>query len=251
MNLKTKKLVARELLYLIVSIIISFSAFGIGLLKDNFENGIREKELSEIQRIESEYNYLLDGFRKDEKVDSIFNLQMRFHSYYVGIDKIYFNDLDKIDKKNYFFWENVRKSISEKTFHFKYAKDELIEKWLLHYSGDPYNTSALKSILWSSSIKLNKEGKYDVIGYKEMFQDFALNNDFERYVSKTEWKKYQDLREEHYILDEKYSKNPPHNDEQFFFYAINSCLGLLFFVRYVAYLLMWIFKTLKESPKET
>jgi hypothetical protein len=194
---------------------------------------------------------LLDEFRKDEKVDSIFNLQMKFHSYYVGIDEFYFHDLDKIDKKNYFFWENVRKSISEKTFHFKYAKDGLIEKWLLDYQDDPYKTGALRYILRSSSFILNKEIKYDVMGYKEMFQDFALNNDFERYVSKTEWKKYQDLREEHYGLEEKYSETPPHNDEQFFFYAISSCLGLLFFVRYLAYLLMWIFRTLKENPKES
>jgi len=154
-------------------------------------------------------------------------------------------------KKNYFFWENVRKSISEKTFHFKYAKDGLIEKWLLDYQDDPYKTGALRYILRSSSFILNKEIKYDVMGYKEMFQDFALNNDFERYVSKTEWKKYQDLREEHYGLEEKYSETPPHNDEQFFFYAISSCLGLLFFVRYLAYLLMWIFRTLKENPKES
>ncbi len=251
MNLKTKKLVARELLYLIVSIIIGFSAFGIGLLKDHFENRIREKELSEIQRIESEYNYLLDEFRKDEKVDSIFNLQMKFHSYYLSIYIHYFGALDEIDTKNYFFWENVRKSISEKTFHFKYAKDEIIEKWLLNYEGYSYKHSDLRQILLSSSIMLDKEPKYDVMGYKEMFQDFALNNDFERYVSKTEWKKYQDLREEHFSLDEKYSKTSPNNDEQFLFYAIISCLGLLFFVRYLAYLLMWIFKTLRVSPNET
>ena len=195
---------------------------------------------------------MLDEFRKDEKVDSIFNLQMKFHSYYVGIDERIFNDLDKIDKKNYFFWMNVRKSISEKTFHFKYAKDWLIEKWLENYENDFYKTSALRQILTSSSFILNNEIKYDVMGYKEMFQDFALNNDFERYVSKTEWKKYQDLREEHYSLDEKYSETPyPHNDEQFFFYAIISCLGLLFFVRYFGYLLMWISRTLKENPKES
>ncbi len=237
MNLKTKKLVARELLYLFATIIICFSSFLIGLFIDDKKNDAHNEESLEIERIETKWKILLEEFRKDNRVDSLFKLQREFHGVYTESF-----GFEEIDRRNYFFWKNVRKSIHDKTFHFTYASDEIVDQF----------NSDLARILYLSNEELKStEVPWTIKGKKEMFSDFALNNDYERFISKVDWKNYEDLREHHYSLSEKNKRSGfSNNYELFFLYALSFCLGLLFFMRYSAYLLMWIFRTLKETSKE-
>ncbi len=238
MNLKTKKIIAKELLFLIISIVICFSSYFLGVFIDDRERENYNKKSVEIEKIRTEWNILLEEFRKDNRVDSLFKLQSEFHRIYNESFSV-----EEIDKKNYFFWKNVRKSIYDKTFHFTYASDEI---------ADQFNPD-LASILYLSNEKLKStEESWTTKGRKEMFTDFALNNDYERFVSKEDWKKYENLRENHYNLSEENKRRGySNNDENFFFYALCFCIGSLFFVRYFAYLLMWILRTLKENPKES
>jgi len=235
MNLKTKKILAKELLFLIISMAICLSSYFLGIFIDDRERENYNKESVEIERIGTEWNILLEEFRKDARVDSIFKLQSEFHEIYT---KSY--SVEEIDKKNYFFWKNVRKSIDDKTFHFTYASDEIVESFDYYFRRILFLFDANETKDWSQ------------MGKKELFLNFALNNNYEKYISKNDWKKYEDLREEHYSLLKKHEEIQywsPRNSENFFIYAFGFSLGVLFFLRYVVYLLIWIFRTLKETPQ--
>ena len=239
MNFKTKRIFARELLLVILSSVIYLLAFWFGMFLDNIEKKKNEKKADEINAYDSQIdNYLLE-FRKNPKVDSIYKLQINFYSDYCKLSSI-----NKLDNGNYFFWKNVRKSIADSTFNFTYANDEIIQKFDNQHESE--HNKNIQNVLYTQHYL--KKSEYG-IDWKLEFKLFALNNNYEKYLSPLEWKNYQEIRERRVQLGETdylyYSVN--HNKSNFTEIALTMCISILFLLRYLIYLIKWGIKIVKSK----
>jgi hypothetical protein len=243
MSLLIKKIFARELVYALILLAMLLIAGLICYILD-------EKRTSSIQKLEEE-NAILDTkvdssiteFRKDNIVDSIFKLQMNFHSGYGEILK--FNNIQLLnsrDKYNYFFWVHIRQSIESRTFNFTYASDEICD--YITYG------SKLYSILLNNFHKRKMSMPVLSFSIKEEFSNFALSNNFEDKCNKEDWNKYERLRLDRIECEEKlalmkYNWDVPWREIPF--YVLIFGLISLFGIRYFYYLFKWLKLTLTSE----
>lgn len=239
MKLNTKKVFAREILLIIFSSLLCVLAFWIGGFVDNVQDKKEEKLYSEMLVCEKQIDNYHNKFFKIQQVDSIMKIQMIFYSEYSK-----FLNNDTLDQGNYFFWKNVRKSINDSTFHFTYAKDEMIN--LIR------NNNEINLILHENKRKrLNDETAYCFQNeIRNEFKLFALSNGYEKYISPYDWKTYQELREKKIELGIKKEKEERRNhniDESFLEFAFLFCISVFFLLRYFYYLVKWCIKIINSK----
>jgi hypothetical protein len=151
-----------------------------------------------------------------------------------------------VDNGNYFFWKNVRKSIADSTFNFTYAKDEIIQRFNNDHQSE--RNKNIRKVLYEQYYL--KKSNFD-IDWKLEFKLFALNNNYEKYLSPLEWKKYQETRERRVKLGDKdylYS-SVNYNKSDFIEIALTMCIGILFLLRYLIYLIKWGIKIVKTKDE--
>ncbi len=243
MRLVAKKIFARELVYALIVLAMLLIAGVIFYILD-------EKRTSSIQKLEEE-NAILDAkvdssiseFRKDNIVDSIYKLQMNFHSGYCEILRA--NNIQLLnsrDKYNYFFWVHIRQSIKSKTFNFTYASDEICD--YITYG------SKLYSILLNNFSRRKMNMPMLRFSVKEEFSNFALSNNFENKCAKKDWNNYEKLRLDRIECEEKLELMKYNWDEpwrEIPFYVLIFGLIALFGIRYFYYLLKWLKVTLTSE----
>jgi hypothetical protein len=244
MKLNTKKIIAREFLMILVSTFLCIIAYYSGLFIDNHYDSYSQKK-NEIKKYESQIDDYLIKFRKNTKVDSIYKLQMKFYSYYSNEVS-----LDSSDYGNYFFWKNIRKSIQDSTFNFSYANDEIISNIK---SGNNENTALLREILGNQKLKrLGVWLEYNLEDYKYEFKYFALHNNYERYISNNEWKKYEEVRIkkrkiENELKNEENEYENEYLSDRYLKNVFIFCLSVFFILRYLFYIIMWCIKILNQK----
>lgn len=247
MKLKTKKILAREILMIIISALICLLAFGFGLFLNKVESKKWKKIKDEIVICDNQTDNYYNNFSKNLKVDSILKIQLEFYSKYSEL-----LHHDTLDQGNYFFWKNIRKSIQDSTFHFTYASDEIIELIISNYS--------IRNILDNNKKdRLNDEYAFcaTLNDCRNEFKLFALSNGYEKYISPYDWSKYQELREKKIKLQRYMEKvsDAFYDDSNIYYYYEGSfleyafffCIYILFLLRYFYYLVNWSIKTIKSK----
>ena len=228
---RIKKIIAREVLVIVVSFFICLIAFIVGLLLDNQ----KKENIKELEKKCSDYDALINSsiikFRKDPEVDSIYKTQMMFYDNYVRAVGV-----DSESPGNYFFWINVRKSIADSTFHLTYASDDIIDKIQVWQIRD-----FLRKLYGEIIPDKSHEEQY-----KDQFKRYALSNNYERLIPQAEWEKYESLRREELELVQKRDierNNVSSLQNKYLENAILMVFLTLFLFRYIFYIVLWSIKT--------
>jgi hypothetical protein len=246
-----KKILAKEVLFVILTLLITLLFYLFGVVKDYRNKHNYETMVSEFKSYDEECDSKLLEFRKNVKVDSLYKLQTKFfRDYEVEILKpspqsillgIYSFDYD-----NYFFWNDIRKSINENTFNQTFSSDYAIERITKSYYSSytclwPILVHQAKSHglwLWNNHIN-------DV---KREFKLFALRNNFKRYIPIKSYNQYRLIRiKQKSLLEElfKYENVNYNSSSDYFKFGIIFCFSILFGLRYIIYILKWSIKNLK------
>jgi hypothetical protein len=240
MKLTTKKIIAREFLMLLVSLFLCLLAYGLDLFLEKQNDESLQKKRNEVYKYESQIDTYLNAFRKNPKVDSLYKLQMEFYSNYHNA----FNR-NESESGNYFFWKNLRNSISDSTFNISYARDEVVSEII---RGENENTSKLKEILWNQKFK--RTGNYfgyNLVEDKFEFRYFALNNMYEKYLSKDKWEKYENIRIKKREIENEIEIAENNYGYDYLENVFILCIGLVFLLRYLVYSILWSIKILKQK----
>jgi len=249
MNLRLKKLFAREILIVFISGAICLLAFSIGYYLD-YRAEKKQNTLEEAYRkIEDSIQFNLLEFRKNPIVDALYKEQKDFHFNYGSA-----LGLKGSDSFNYFFWINVRNSIKDSSFNLTYASDDVASAILAH-SQDSENYSTLASLYNNLNDQAQSRGQnymnlQDPYTLKLEFELFALNNNFEKYIVPVKWKRYHELRlRQLKLYYQKEQIKYLQSDYATSFPAVSAllCLALLFGIRYLKYLFTWIFNVIQEK----
>jgi hypothetical protein len=235
MNSRIKKIIALEVLMIFLTLLICLLVYFYSLFF--IENVRVDKEKSDLKELDA-IGVLIDNnfvkFRKIKKVDSLFKLQASFYENYRIINGYEFNE----EPSNYFFWVNVRKSISDSTFYFTYASDEIMDAF---NQNNNESASELRYILYANG----NRGE----DFRSMFKRFALNNSFEKYINESDWKAYVALLTSYNVQLVKYNQEKINNLNSkhinYWEYAFIFCVSILFVARYLIYVIIWCFKVFK------
>ncbi len=210
------------------------------ILENNY--AIKEqKMMNDLEKYSSQIDSCLFEFRKNPKIDSLYKLQTTFYTNYLEAF-----DIDSSDNRNYFFWKNLRKSIKDSTFNFSYANDEIMSEI---QAGNNEHTSKLKEILLVQKLRRLNTYLGDLADIKFEFKYFALNNNYERYLSSDDWKKYEEIRWQERKIENDIDEKINYFDykDYYVLYSFTFCLSVLFILRYLFYFVTWCFKILKQN----
>ncbi len=242
MNLTLKKKIAREILVAIVSLGISGLAFLIGSLFDNSLSEKDRKTNEELKILESQIDSTITSFRTIPIVDSLYKIQFEFSSNYA---KAFSTDNSKFT--NYWFWENVRRSIDVKTFNFTLANDEVV-KLISNPSEDNSESRRASLYVLKNTLSENYCKRWNcsfncwmpLDSIKHEFARLAHDVSFEKYLSNGAWEKYSRLRVRYSNLEQdKIHQNLSHNNYKLEWGGLTFliCVIVLFGLRYFYYLM--------------
>lgn len=146
------------------------------------------------------------------------------------------------DSSNFYFWRNILFTVSDSTFNFTYANDNVMDQM--------WQNSEAKSILYRHG---NKFHAFEVFSYsimKKLFSSFVQDIQLYNFVSSDKWTLYEKLRIEQDRVNSELPKlelaGYTSPSDGFFVVMGFSCV-LLFGVRYLFYLVGWVIATLKSS----
>lgn len=245
-----KKILAKEVLFVILTLLITLLFYLFGVVKDYLNKQNYETKVSEFKSFDEDCNSILLEFRKNVKVDSLYKLQTKFfrdyeveilnpspHSTLLGI---YSFDYD-----NYFFWNDLRKSINKNTFNQTFSSDYAIERITNSY----YSSH---TCLWPILVHQANSHGFWLWGnrhndIKKEFKLFAIRNDFKKYIPTKFYNNYQSIRtKQKSTFDEllKYKNVKYNSSYNYFILGIILCFSMLFGLRYIIYITRWSIKTL-------
>lgn len=243
-----KKILAKEVLFVILTLLITLLFYLFGVVKDYRNKHNYETMVSEFKSYDEECDSKLLEFRKNVNVDSLYKLQTRFFTdYEVEILKpspqSILLGIFSFDYDNYFFWNDIRKSIRDNTFNQTFSSDYAINR-ITHKS-----TTSMWPILAhqarSHGLSLWTNHIDDI---KMEFKLFALRNNFKRYIPIKSYNHYRLIRnKQKSLLEElfKYENINYNSSSDFFKFGIMFCFSILFGLRYIIYILKWSIKNLK------
>jgi hypothetical protein len=237
MNTKVKKVIARELVLLFVAAIIGAIGFFYGYVSKNNHRNELTKMNSLNDSLNAEIDASITDFRKDPFVDSVYKIQMSFFNAYGKLPAKHGSDTS-----NFFFWKNVLSTISDSTFNFTYANDNVM--FQLYQNSESY------FILFRHRNKFHAFEEFRSPVNKKFFSSFVQNVQLYNFVSSDKWTSYERLR----IEQDKVNSEIPKlelagytSSSDGFFIVMGISSVLLFGVRYLFYLVRWVIATLKSS----
>ena len=145
------------------------------------------------------------------------------------------------DSSNFYFWRNILFTVSDSTFNFTYANDNVMSEIWQNY--------VAREILARHRSKFHDSEEFYPIK-KKLFSSFVQNVQLYNFVSHDKWMSYERLRIEQDRVNSDLIKlklagyTSPSDG---FFVVIGISSVLLFGVRYLFYLVRWVIATLKSS----
>lgn len=237
MNTKVKKVIAREFVILLVATVIGAIGFLYGYVsKKNHWNDLTIMN-SLNDSLDAEIVASITDFRKDPIVDSVYKIQMSFFDAYRKIPGKYGSD-----SSNFFFWKNVLSTISDSTFNFTYADDNVM--FQLYQNSESY------FILFRHRNKFHAFEEFRSPVNKKFFSSFVQNVQLYNFVSSDKWTSYERLRIEQDRVNSEIPKleNEEYTDQgEGFIFSFGTSVIVLFGVRYLVYVVRWAIRTWKSS----
>ena len=237
MNTKVKKVIAKEFVILLAAAVIGAIGFFYGYVSKNNHWNELTKMNALNDSLNSEIDESITNFRKDPIVDSVYKIQMSFFNAYGKLPAKYGSD-----SSNFFFWKNVLSTISDSTFNFTYADDNVM--FQLYQNSESY------FILFRHRNKFHAFEEFRSPVNKKFFSSFVQNVQLYNFVSSDKWTSYERLRFEQDRVNSEIPKleNEEYTDsDEGFILALGASFILLFGVRYLVYLVRWAIRTWKSG----
>lgn len=237
MNSRVKKIVARELVILFVAVIAGAGGFFYGYVSKKIHFSKLTEMTALNDSLDAEIVARITDFRKDPIVDSAYKIQISFFDAYQKIPGKYASD-----SSNFYFWKNILSTVSDSTFNFTYANDNVMNQM--------WQNSEAKFILYRHG---NKFHAFEVFSYsimKKLFSSFVQDIQLYNFVSRDKWTSYEKLRIEQDRVNSELPKLEVkgYTDQgEGFIFGFGTSVILLFGVRYLVYLVRWAIRTWKSS----
>jgi hypothetical protein len=236
MNSRVKKIVARELVILFVAVIAGAGGFLYGYVSKKIHFSKLTEMTALNDSLDTEIVARITDFRKDPIVDSVYKIQMSFFDAYRKIPGKYASD-----SSNFYFWRNILFTVSDSTFNFTYANDNVMSEIWPNY--------VAREILARHCNKFHDSEEFYPIK-KKLFSSFVQNVQLYNFVSHEKWVSYEKLRIEQDRVNSEIPKLEMAgytSSSDGFFIVMGISSVLLFGVRYLFYLVRWVIVTLKSS----
>jgi hypothetical protein len=236
MNSRVKKIVARELVILFVAVIAGAGGFLYGYVSKKIHFSKLTEMTALNDSLDTEIVARITDFRKDPIVDSVYKIQMSFFDAYRKIPGKYASD-----SSNFYFWRNILFTVSDSTFNFTYANDNVMSEIWPNY--------VAREILARHFNKFHDSEEFYPIK-KKLFSSFVQNVQLYNFVSHEKWVSYEKLRIEQDRVNSEIPKLEMAgytSSSDGFFIVMGISSVLLFGVRYLFYLVRWVIATLKSS----